>query len=68
MHWLLTGNPQDTQIEGHQLPKLNCSISEKKNTEISIKKWFSKINDEYKKLLEENNIAENISYQGKLNK
>ena len=68
LHWLLTGNPQDTQIEGHQLPKLNCSISEKKNTEISIKKWFSKINDEYKKLLEENNIAENISYQGKLNK
>ncbi len=66
LHWLLTGNPQDTQIDGHQLPKLNCSTVEKKNAKISIKKWFFKINEEYKKLLEENNIAENISYQGNL--
>lgn len=66
LHWILTGNPQDTQIDGRQLPKLNYSGSEKKNAKISIRNWFFKINEEYKKLLEENNIGENISYQGKL--
>lgn len=66
VHWLLTGNPQDTHIDGHQLPKLDSSVSEKNNSKILIEKWFSKINEEYKKLLEENNIAENISYQGEL--
>ncbi len=66
LHWLLTGNPQDTQIDGRQLPKFDSSTSEKKNARTTIEKWFSKINEEYKKLLEENNIAENISYQGKL--
>ena len=66
LHWLLTGNPQDTQIDGRQLPRLDCSIPEKKNVKLSIKNWFVKINEEYKRLLEENGIAENICFQGKL--
>ncbi len=66
LHWLLTGNPQATQTNGRQLPRLDCSIPEKKNSETAIGNWFSKINEEYKKLLEENGIAENICYQGKL--
>ena len=66
MHWLLTGNPQNTHDDGRQLPKLDCSIPEKKNVKLSIKNWFFKINEEYKRLLEENGIAENICFQGKL--
>lgn len=66
LHWILTGNPQATQIDGRQLPKLDLSIPEKKSAEISIKNWFSKINEEYKKLLEENGIAENICFQGRI--
>ena len=37
LHWLLTGNPQDTHDDGRQLPRLDCSIPEKKNTKLSIK-------------------------------
>ena len=65
LHWILTGKPQASQMEGRQLPKLNCQISEKNKIAESIRNWFYKINEEYKKLLEENKIAENICFVGK---
>lgn len=65
LHWILTGGPQTSQMDGRQIPGLNCHMPEKSEIPKSIGSWFYKINEEYKKLLEENNIAENICFVGK---
>ena len=61
LHWLLTKSPQKSQLEGMEIPKIKIN---KNSNELS--RWFKKINDEYKKILEKNGIAENISFHGRV--
>ena len=66
IHWLLTGTPQSNYIDARNEPKFCCSDSKKKKYESLIKKWFKKIDNEYKELLEKFGLAENICYRGKI--
>ena len=61
IYWMFVKGPQTTQIEGMEIPNIKLN----RNSE-ELSKWFKKINMEYKKILEENGIGENVSFQGKV--
>lgn len=66
INWLLNEKPQDSLEQGYNLPKWNSSSPNRSKENDVLQQWFHKINEEYKKLLEQNGIAENICYTGKL--
>lgn len=63
IHWLLSGKPQLSKELGYKIP---LKQNDSKEHEIVLKKFFETINEDYKKLLEENGLSENICFIGSL--
>lgn len=66
INWIVTNQPQKNMIEGHDHLKWNHSIDEFESQNTLLKKWFEKINNEYKEILENNFIAEHVGCRGKI--
>lgn len=66
IHWITTETPQSSLENGYKIPDFSCNEKNLKETEMIIKRFFFSINSKYTKILEENNIAENVCYLGKL--
>ncbi|MFM7796587.1 MAG: hypothetical protein ACKO7N_07470, partial [Candidatus Nitrosotenuis sp.] len=65
IHWITSGTPQSSLEDGYEIPDFSSEKS-MMGTDMQIKKFFTKVNSEYKRILEKNNIAENVCYMGKL--
>tara|TARA_B100000029_G_scaffold487369_1_gene542840 strand:- start:8597 stop:9523 length:927 start_codon:yes stop_codon:yes gene_type:complete len=63
IHWLQNKSPQKDQKNASELPHWS-SNNEQMST--VFKKWFSKIDQEYKQLLKDNEISEVLSFTGKI--
>ena len=63
IHWLLSGKPQLSKELGYKIP---LKQNDSKEYEIVLRKFFETINEDYKKLLEENSLSENICFIGSL--
>jgi len=63
IHWLTTRKPQKSKDDAYGMIKLKSPNSSRQIYSV-ITKFFLSVNKEYKKLLEENGIAENVCYQG----
>lgn len=61
IHWLLSGKPQSSKELGYKIP---LEQNDSKEHEIILKKFFETINEDYKKLLEENGLSDNICFIG----
>ena len=66
INWILTNHPQKSQIEGYNDLRWNQGIEQFESQNILLKKWFEKINKEYKEILENNFIAEHVGCRGKI--
>lgn len=65
INWILTQNPQKSQIEGYASLNWKHNTSNFHTENQVLKKWFEKINTEYKEILEKNNIAEHVVFRAK---
>ncbi|WP_371504475.1 class I SAM-dependent methyltransferase [Nitrosopumilus adriaticus] len=66
INWILNNNPQNNQIDGYNSLNWKHKKSDFEIQNALLKKWFEKMNREYKELLEKNAIAEHVSFTGKL--
>ena len=68
IHWLLTHQPQSSQMDGYSDLTWNTSMVNSRNKNNLILKFFKKFNSEYKNLLIKNGLTENLSFTGKIKK
>ncbi len=68
INWILTHKLQASQIDGYSDLLWDSLISNSEKKEILIQKFFKKFNSEYKNLLENNGLTENLSFTGKIKK
>jgi len=61
IHWLTTGKPQKSKTEAYKIIDWKHTSKDLDNI---LTEFFSSVNEKYKKILEENKIAENICYVG----
>ena len=66
VNWILTNQPQNNQIDGYSSLNWKHQNTNFKVQNESLKKWFEKMNLEYKQILEKNSVAEHVSFRGKL--
>jgi len=65
IYWLQNSSPQQNGEIATKIPFWKNHIADKEKS-IILKNWFSKIDQEYKKLLNTNEISETLSFTGKL--
>jgi len=65
IHWIQTEMPQKDMKSGYSPLTWNMDNDEFLYPSKILKKWFEKINSDYKKILEKNNLAEHVSFSGK---
>ena len=66
IHWLLNQQPQPNQQIGYGMLSWNCSNSNKLKQSEMLSKWFEKINFEYQRILEKEDLGEHVSFLGKM--
>ncbi len=65
IHWIQTGMPQKDTKSGYSSLTWNMDNTKLFKQSKILKKWFDKINCDYKKILEQNDLAEHVSFLGK---
>ncbi len=64
INWIQTGMPQSDMKIGYSDLSWNNNKSEFNTQTKILKMWFKKINSDYKKILEKNNLGEHVTFLG----